>query len=559
MRTMKSAPKADADTLNGRHEVSVERGWRGEETIRVHATDSRLPLAPAYGPSDVLLSEEAPGVFPFTRGITLDGYRGHLWHFDLYAGFGSAEESRARYQQLLEIGASGVNIALDLPTQLGYDSDHPEAAGEVGKVGVAIDSLGDVLDLFDGIPLDKAGVVFTVGNCIGPMAASWFILAAEHQGVDPRNYVIHLQNDPLKEFTGRGTFSFPIEPSIRLSCDVIEYTARQRRFHWKPVGICGSQYRWAGGNAVQEMAFAIASARLYIERLLARGLHIDDFAPLLELHVSTDMDMMEEVAKFRASRRVWAKMLRDQYRAQKPESQQLRMSLYTGGWRLTAQEPLNNSVRITLQALAAVLGGVQHIGTLSIDEALSTPSREAARLAVATQNILAYETSIASVADPLGGSWLVEHLTNELERRIWDSVEEINAMGGIVEALKRGYLRSQVDDSAYAYQKEIEAGTRTVVGVNRFCAGGEATTAVKAFRVSPESEARQIERLRKFRTSRDQQATERALAEVEEAAAGTDNMVEPIKNAFSSGATIGEVCDRLRRVFGTWRDEGIAF
>ncbi len=544
--------------------ITVEEAWKGEKVLRVHSTDSRIPLAPSYGPEDLKAADEnapgeKPGEYPFTRGLTPDGYRQKVWHFDLYAGFGNVEDARERYKQLLEGGASGVNIALDLPTQLGLDSDHGDALGEVGRVGVAIDAFDDVRDLFDEIPLAEAGVVFTVGNCIGPMAAAWFVLLAEHQRVDPNDFVLHLQNDPLKEFTGRGTFIFPIEPSIRLSCDVIEYAVRNRLDNWKPIGICGSQYRWSGGDAVQEIAFGIASARIYIDELLRRGLDIDEFGPLLELHLASDMDLLEEVAKFRAARRVWARMMKEDYGAKLPESQQLRVSLYTAGYRLTAQEPLNNSVRITLMALAAALGGVQHIGTLSIDEALATPSQEASRLAVATQNILAYETSIGSVADPLGGSWLVEHLTDELEGRIKSSMDDVEQIGGVIAALKSGYLRGRIDDSAYAYQKEIEEGTRTVVGVNRFKQQSNGSSSIKPFKIKGKSAERQIERLLRCRQGRSQADVDEALELMVAAAEGTDNMVEPLINAFRQGATIGEVCDGLRGVFGSWRDEGVAF
>jgi methylmalonyl-CoA mutase, N-terminal domain len=551
--------KARARTRDEKQPASrkVERVG-GEEVTRVHATDSRLPLAPVYGPGDVQATRELPGVYPFTRGITADGYRSELWHRDLYAGFGNAEEAGQRYAQLIKGGASGVNIALDLPTQLGYDSDHPEAVAEAGKVGLAVDSLQDVLDVFRDIPLREARIVFTVANGIGPMALTWFMLLAEAQGVEPHEYVIHLQNDPLKEFTGRGAFVFPLAPSIRLACDAVEYVARHRYMHWKPIGICGSQYRWGGGDAIQEIALAIASARCYIDELLRRGLKVDEFAPLLELHLAADMDVLEEAAKFRAARRVWARMMKEDYGAQLPESQQLRVSLYTGGYRLTAQEPLNNAVRITLQALGAILGGVQHLGTLSIDEALGTPAPEAARLAVQTQNILAFETSLAASADPLGGSWLVENLTDRLEEQIVSLMAEVAAQGGILSALRSGYLQSLVDASAYEYQKEIEAGTRVVVGVNRLRQpAGSDDSSVKPFRIKDASAARQIERVREARRIRNSVATESALVALERRARGDDNLVEPIRDAFAAGATIGEVCNRLRAVFGTWKDDGV--
>ncbi len=534
-------------------ERSVERVG-AEDLTRIHATDSRLPLAAAYGPAG---APDAPGIFPFTRGIRPDGYRSELWHRDLYAGFGNAEDARERYVQLLRGGASGVNIALDLPTQLGYDSDHPDALAETGKVGLAVDSLQDVLDVFRDILLSEAKIVYTVANGIGPMALAWFTLLGDAQGVAPSNYVIHLQNDPLKEFTGRGAFVFPLDASIRLACDAVEFVARRGHLHWKPIGICGSQYRWGGGDAVQEVALAVASARCYIEELLRRGLDIDEFGPLLELHLAADMDVLEEAAKFRAARRIWARMMRDDYGARQPASQHLRVSLYTGGYRLTAQEPLNNAVRITLQSLGAILGGVQHLGTLSIDEALATPSQEAARLAVQTQNILAFETSLGSTADPLGGSYLVENLTSRLEDRMVALMGEVTAQGGILNALRSGYLQSLIDTSAYEYQQEIENGTRVVVGVNHFKQDFEAESNVRPFRIKDSSAARQVERLRELRASRDASAVTASLDRLQAAASTDTNLIEPIRDAFRAMATIGEVCDRLRMVFGTWRDEGV--
>jgi methylmalonyl-CoA mutase N-terminal domain/subunit len=535
-----------SSTLDRTHEGDIPR---------MHVTDSRLPLLASYGPTDG--DAEQPGEYPFTRGLNSTGYRDELWHRDIYAGFGNVEEAKARYESLLRGGASGVNIALDLPTQLGYDSDHPDALSEAGKVGVAIDSVQDVYDLFRDIALTEAGIVFTVANGIGPMALAWFVLLGERQGLSPSDYVIHLQNDPMKEFTGRGAFVFPIESSIRLACDVVEYAARHRYLHWKPIGICGSQFRWGGGTAVHEIALGIASARTYIDELIRRGLAIDDFAPLLEMHLVADLDVFEEAAKFRAARRVWARMLRDEYGATLPESQHLRVSLYTGGYRLTAQEPLNNAVRITLQALGAVLGGIQHLGTLSIDEALATPTAEAARLAVQTQNVLAYETSIASVADPLGGSYLVEHLTSELEARIQDMMARIQREGGFIRAVKDGLLQSMIDDASYTYQKEIEDGIRTVVGVNRFTQHESAATSVKTFKLDPASNARQLERLGEHRRRRDGASVTRSLDNLRVSAAGSMNLVEPIIEAFRVGATIGEVCDNLRAVLGSWQDEHV--
>jgi methylmalonyl-CoA mutase, N-terminal domain len=543
-------------------ERTEEQAPSGPPLIRMHATSSGLPLAESYGPQpgpDPGGSQEVPGHFPFTRGLTRNGYRDVLWHRDIYAGFGNAEDAGKRFEDLLRGGASGVNIALDLPTQLGYDSDHEESLAETGKVGVAIDTYSDMEDLFANISLRDAKIVFTVANGIGPMALAWFMLLGKHQGVDYSEYVIHLQNDPLKEYAGRGAFVFPLEPSVRLACDVVEFVARSGHSHWKPIGICGSHFRWGGGTAVHEIGLGMAAARVYIEELLRRGLAIDDFAPLLEMHLVADLDLLEEVAKFRAARRIWATMLRDEYGARLPESQQLRVSLYTGGYRLTAQEPLNNSVRITLQALGAILGGIQHLGTLSIDEALATPSAEAARLAVQTQNILGYETSIASVADPLGGSYLIENLTDEIEHRSRALMQQVQSEGGFVAGLRSGSVQAMIDESSYQYQLEVEAGYRTVTGVNRFVQSGRVSSSIKPFRVDDLSVKRQIERLGSWRSTRDQAKVTASLAELERTARGPENLVPPILQTFESGATIGEVCDRLRGVFGTWREERVTF
>jgi methylmalonyl-CoA mutase, N-terminal domain len=540
-------------------ERTVEESQFGPPLIRLHGTSSGIPLDAAYGPRAAGHSAEPPGRYPFTRGLTTNGYRDQLWHRDIYAGFGNAEDAGTRFEALLRGGASGVNIALDLPTQLGFDSDHPDALAEAAKVGVAIDTYTDVADLFANIPLRDAKIVFTVANGIGPMALAWFMMLGKDQGVDFADYVIHLQNDPLKEYAGRGAFVFPLEPSVRLACDVVEYVARNGYAHWKPIGICGSHFRWGGGTAIHEIGLGIAAARTYIDELLRRGLDIDQFAPLLEMHLVADLDLLEEVAKFRAARRLWARMLRDEYGAKLPESQQLRVSLYTGGYRLTAQEPLNNSVRIALQALGAILGGVQHLGTLSIDEALATPSAEAARLAVQTQNVLAYETSVASVADPLGGSYLIEHLTDEIEARCIELMRQIESEGGFIAALRAGSVQAMIDEASYQYQLEVEAGERTVAGVNRFVLPDPGPSSVKVFRIDDESVARQIERLRHSRAARDEQTVMASLDDLEAAAAGPENLVPPILRAFESGASIGEVCDRLRNVFGTWREERVSF
>jgi methylmalonyl-CoA mutase N-terminal domain/subunit len=525
---------------------------------RVFQTDSGIDLAKLfYDAADHAGQPEPPGAFPYTRGISGEGYREHLWQMDLYAGFGSSEESRARFQELLASGASGVNIAMDLPTQLGLDSDDPEAAGEVGRVGLAVDTLADLEHLFDGINIAQAGTVFTVANGIGPVAAAMFILAAKRQGITEDQFVLHLQNDPLKEWTGRGAFVFPLVPAVRLASDVVEYAARRGLHHWKPIGICGSQYRWGGGTAVEEIAYAVAGARIYVDELSRRGLRIDDFAPLFELHLSADIELFEEVAKFRAARRVWAQTMQ-RYGATSPAATQLRVSLYTGGWRLTAKEPLNNSVRITLQALAAALGGVQHIGTLSIDEALSTPAPEAALLATRTQQILAYEGKVGDVTDPLGGSHFVEWLTDELERRISEELEWVQEVGGTLEAIRTGALQKRIQDGAYRYQLEIEDRRRVVVGVNAFTSNHGDRTSIKPFLIDERSELRQKERLADTKQRRSSRQVSQTLARLAEAAhEDSINLMEPIIDAVDAYATVGEICFTLQGIFGDWRQERV--
>jgi methylmalonyl-CoA mutase N-terminal domain/subunit len=387
---------------------------------------------------------------------------------------------------------------------------------------------------------------------------AWFIAVAESQGLQPEQYVIHLQNDPLKEYTGRGAFVLPIDTSVRLAADVVEYTARNGHRHWKPIGICGSQYRWGGANAVQEIAFGLCEAISYIEELTARGLDVDSFAPMLEMHLTADIDIFEEAAKFWAARRVWARILKERFGAKDPESCQLKISLYTAGYRLTKREPLNNSVRIALQALAAALGGVQHIGTLSMDEALSTPSEEAVKLAVRTQQILGYEAHVGHVADPLGGSYYVEHLTNEIEAQVWRYIEEVDQLGGAIVAIRSGYFQKFMDDGAYQFERDIESGERFVVGVNSFQDHRtDQAEGMKPFKIANTVETRQVERLNEVRATRDQGAVEAALSKLQESAGKHENVVPPLIEAVKAYASVGEICDVFRGLFGTYEDEQI--
>jgi methylmalonyl-CoA mutase N-terminal domain/subunit len=533
-----------------RPEVTADR--------RVLGTDSGFALKDFYDQNDAPNRLEAPGEYPFTRGITRRMYRDELWHKDLYAGFGNAEDSRKRYEFLLAQGASGVNIALDLPTQLGLDSDSSQAEGEVGKVGLAVDTLRDLEFLFANTRLDKAGIVFTVANGIGPLAMAWFAAIGDQQGLARSAYVVHLQNDPLKEYTGRGAFVLPMEPSVHLACDAIEYAVRCGYEHWKPVGICGSQYRWGGGTAVHEIAFGVCEALPFIDELLRRGLAVDEFAPLLEMHLAADLDLFEEVAKFRAARRVWARLIKERYGAKDPRSCQLRISVYTGGYRLTKQEPLNNSVRIAIEALAAALGGVQHLGTLSIDEAMSAPSQEAVRLAVRTQQILAYEARAGHVADPLGGSYLVESLTDQLEEAIWAQIDKLEEHGSTIAAIRDGYLQTIIDESAYRSALAVESGDQVVVGVNRFVEdGGAVDTSVKPFSIDEGAERRQVERLNEVKTSRDSYAVMAALSRLRDIAKAKENVMESLLGAVKAYASVEEIFDVFRDLFGTYADEKI--
>ncbi len=555
----KTRPKTAATSASqdGAVEAHPSQPAQVTQDGRVLATDSGFPLKDFYGEADAPNRVEPPGVYPYTRGISPGMYREHLWHKDLYAGFGNAEDSRKRYEFLLAQGASGVNIALDLPTQLGLDSDNPQAKGEVGKVGLAVDTLRDLEFLFARTRLNEAGIVFTVANGIGPLAMAWFAAIGDHQDLARSAYVVHLQNDPLKEYTGRGAFILPMEPSVHLACDAVEYAVRCGYEHWKPIGICGSQYRWGGGTAVHEIAFGICEAMPFIEELIRRGLAIDEFAPLLEMHLAADLDLFEEVAKFRAARRVWARLLKERYGAEDPRSCQLRISLYTGGYRLTKQEPLNNSVRITIEALAAVLGGVQHLGTLSIDEAMSTPSQEAVRLAVRTQQILAYEARAGHVVDPLGGSFFVEALTDKLEDAIWAQIKEVEAQGSTISAIRSGYLQKIIDESAYRNALAVENGDQVVVGVNRFAADSVPDSSVKAFFVDEKAEDRQIERLNEIKASRDSAEVLRTLRSLRTAAKAKENVMEPLLESVKAYASVGEIFDVFRDLFGTYADEKI--
>jgi methylmalonyl-CoA mutase N-terminal domain/subunit len=491
-----------------------------------------------------------PGEFPFTRGIRRNMYRGRLWTMRQYAGYASAEESNARYKYLLSQGTTGLSVAFDLPTQIGLDSDDPLAAGEVGKVGVAIDSLEDVLTLFDGIPLDEVSTSMTI-NATAAILLSLYLAVARKQGVSFGKISGTLQNDILKEYIARGTYIFPPEPSLRLITDTFAFCAREVP-NWNTISISGYHIREAGATAVQEVAFTFADAICYVEAALKVGLEIDEFAPRVSFFFNAHNNLLEEIAKFRAARRLWARLMRERFHARDPRSMMLRFHTQTAGSTLTAQQPEVNVVRTTIQALAAVLGGTQSLHTNAMDEALALPTEDSARLALRTQQVIAYESGVADTADPLAGSYAIEELTNEIEQRVVDYLDKIDAIGGTLHAIESGYIQREIQNSAYEYQKEIERNEAIVVGVNRF--QNEAERAVKTLRVDPAIEKTQVERLHALRSRRDAEAVETSLRKLAEAARGNENVLPRILDCVEAFATVGEISNRLRGVWGEYRE-----
>jgi len=489
-----------------------------------------------------------PGEFPFTRGISPRGYRKEPWVMGMYSGRASPAETNRRIKNLLEHGQRGFSIALDLPTQNGLDSDHPLAAGEVGKVGVPIDSLTDMVELLDGIRLDTVSQIRTTANAIGPLATALFIAAAQVNGYQPSQFKVLLQNDVLKEHLARGTYIFPPRAGLEFCIDVVEYCARHLP-HWEPIEFCGYHIRDAGSSAVQELAFALSNGREYIEAALRRGLSIDEFGDGIYLFLAAHIDIFEEVAKFRAARRLWSALMRDDYGSTEERTAAAKIFVYTLGSVQTAQEPLNNIARIAYQALAAALGGVQTLATSSYDEALRLPSDLAAKVGLRTQQILAYETGVSRTVDPLGGSYLVEYLTDELERAIRAEMQRISEMGGALVALETGWLREQIDEHAYQTQMQIERKELTVVGVNRFVETGGAAT-VEFAAAADDFEMEQCERLRAVRARRSGTDVAGRLHEVSAAARSRHNTIPSILAAIHAEATIGEICSALASVWG---------
>jgi methylmalonyl-CoA mutase N-terminal domain/subunit len=520
-------------------------------------TDSGIEIQPVYGPDSIGPGVESepgePGEFPFTRGVHPDMYRRRLWTMRQYAGFGSAEETNRRFRYLLAAGQTGLSVAFDLPTQMGFDSDHPRAAAEVGRVGVAIDSLADMEALLAEIPLSEVSTSMTI-NATASILLLLYQLVAEKQGVSPADVTGTTQNDILKEYTARGTYIYPPKPSMRLITDHFAY-CRDNLPRWNTISISGYHMREAGCTAVQEVAFTIADGIAYVEAAIEAGLDVDDFAPRLSFFFACHMNFFEEVAKFRAARSLWARIMRERFGARNEKSMMLRFHTQTGGATLTAQQPEINIVRTALEALAAVLGGTQSLHTNSYDEALSLPSEKAATIALRTQQVLGYESGVADAADPLGGSWLVESLTDEIEARALDYIERIDAMGGAVEAIENGWIKREIEEAAYRIAQDVETGSRIVVGVNRFA--GEKEEPVEVYELDADLQRRQLARLKQVRNERDQGAVDRALKELEEAARGNENLLYPMKEALAGYATLGEVSDVLRGVFGEYEPKSI--
>ncbi|MET9124590.1 methylmalonyl-CoA mutase family protein [Streptomyces sp. NPDC004528] len=515
-------------------------------------SESGLPIEAVYGPGALRGWDPAeklgePGAYPFTRGVYPSMYTGRPWTMRQYAGFGTAVESNARYKQLIANGTTGLSVAFDLPTQMGHDSDAPLAHGEVGKVGVAIDSVEDMRVLFDGIPLDKVSTSMTI-NAPAALLLLMYQLVGEEQGVPASRLTGTIQNDVLKEYIARGTYIFPPRPSLRLIADIFRY-CRTEIPKWNTISISGYHMAEAGATPAQEIAFTLADGIEYVRTAVAAGMDVDDFAPRLSFFFVARTTILEEVAKFRAARRIWARVMREEFGAENPKSLMLRFHTQTAGVQLTAQQPEVNLVRVAVQGLGAVLGGTQSLHTNSFDEAIALPTDKAARLALRTQQVLAYETDVTATVDPFAGSYVIESMTDDVEAAAVGLMERVEELGGAVEAIERGFQKSEIERSAYRVAQETDSGERVVVGVNRFRLDEEEP--YQPLRVDPAIEARQAGRLARLRAERDGAAVEAALAALKEAAAGTANVLHPMKEALRARATVGEVCDALREVWGT--------
>ncbi len=527
---------------------------RTPERAQEFKTGSGIPvdrLALPETTGEKYLSEIGfPGQYPFTRGVQPTMYRGRLWTMRQYAGFCTAEESNKRYRYLLEQGTTGLSVAFDLPTQIGYDSDHVMSRGEVGRVGVAVDTLMDMEALFNGIPLDKVSTSMTI-NAPASILLAMYLIVGEKQGISRDRLTGTIQNDILKEYIARGTYIFPPHPSLRLTTDTLAWCSKEVP-QFNTISISGYHIREAGSTAVQEIAFTLANGCAYVQAAMEAGLDVDNFAPRLTFFFSASSDLLEEVAKFRAARRLWAKLMKERFHAKKPASQMLRFHTQTSGSALTAQQADNNIARVTLQALAAVLGGTQSLHTNSRDEALGLPTEESARIALRTQQIIAYESGVCNTVDPLGGSYYIEGLTDRIEQEAAALIEKIDRAGGMVAAIESGLVQRQIEEAAFEYQRQTDTGERVIVGVNRFQAPEQVSPPV--FRVNKSVEESQGKKLAEIRARRDNQKAQKALARLEEASQGKDNVMPPILEAVREYASLGEICDVLRKVFGVYHE-----
>lgn len=491
-----------------------------------------------------------PGEYPFTRGINPEMYRENYWVMGQYSGFASAREANQRYRYLIEQGQTGFSVALDLPTQMGYDSDHVMSEGEVGKVGVAIDSLKDVEELFFGIQMEKVRQIRTTANATSLILMAMFVTFAKKNGIEPNNIRFFLQNDVLKEYICRGTYIFPPKPSVKLAVDVIEYCSRHLS-NWTPIAVCGYHIRDAGATAVQELAFTFANMICYFDAAAERGLDADSFAPNIFFFLGAQVDLLEEVAKFRAARRIFARLMKEKYGAKNPQTQSLKIFAYTQGGALTAEQPLNNIARVSVETLAAVLGGVQTIATSSYDEAFSIPTEEAVTVALRTQQIIAHETGVTLTVDPLGGSYAIEYLTDKIENQVYKYLQKIETMGGAISCIEKGFFQKELADSAYKFQKSIDSGERVVVGVNKY--RDDKTPRIPIFKVNDEIAEEQVRSLEILKKSRSNNLVKKSLDKLYKAAEKNENLGAAIIEAIANYATIGEICDILREVYGTYR------
>ena len=520
----------------------------------VRRTGSGIEIRRCYVPDDLdgfdpVLELGEPGAYPYTRGVQRDMYRGRLWTMRQYAGFGTAASTNERFKFLLEAGQTGLSCAFDLPTQMGYDSDHPRAEGEVGKVGVAIDSIDDMRSLLGGLPLDQVSTSMTI-NATAAILLLLYELVAEEQGVEPSCLHGTVQNDILKEYVARGTYIYPPRPSMRLVTDTVAYCA-ERIPGWNTISISGYHIREAGSTAVQELAFTLANGIAYVQAALEAGLDVDAFGPRLSFFFNAHNDLFQEVAKYRAARRIWARIMTERFGARDERSKRLRFHTQTAGSTLTAQQPEDNIVRVTLQALSAVLGGTQSLHTNGFDEALGLPTEHAAKLALRTQQVIAFESGVTETVDPLAGSYFVETMTNEVESAALAYIARIDALGGAVAAIEAGFMQDEIEQAAYEYAKAVESGAEVVVGVNRFV--DEDAAEPEVFPVEASLQREQIERVRALKASRDQARVDAAIEDVQAAARGTQNLLVPMREALKRRATLGEVSDALREVFGEYR------